>query len=815
MATMILTLTVLALCGVLAYFRSSLLIWTGAFALLIAAVQLAGDGLSVWPWLAFLAIAVPLNVTPIRRSLLGRPLLDWFRSVLPDMSDTERTAIEAGTVWWDGDLFTGRPDWNKLLSTPAPTLTDEEQAFLDGPTDELCRMLDDWKINYELNDLAPEAWDFIKKNRFFGMIIPKKYGGLEFSPRAQSEVVLKVASRSLAAGVTVMVPNSLGPGELLLKYGTEEQKNKYLPRLARGEEIPSFALTTPYAGSDAGAMPDHGYLCKGIYQGKEVLGFRVNWEKRYITLGPVSTLLGLAFKAFDPEGLLGDKEDLGITCALIPTDTPGITIGNRHKPGGAFQNGPNSGKDVFVPMEWIIGGEEFVGKGWRMLMECLSVGRAISLPALGAGMGKFTSRMTGAYARIRKQFKIPIGKFEGIQEALARIAGLTYRMDAARCMTAGALGIGQKPAVLGAILKYHNTEGMRQVIDDAMDVHGGRAVSGGPRNYLVWSYRGVPVAITVEGANILTRSMIIFGQGAIRCHPYVLKEMLAAMNEDRTRGLRDFDEAIFAHIGFTISNAVRAFVTGLTRATFIRVPESGATTVYLKQISRMSAAFALVADVAMLSLGGELKRRERLSARLGDVLSHLYMASAVLKHHQDHGRPADELPLVHWAVRDSLYTIQTRLEEVLQNFPSRWIAKLLRFIILPYGRPYRVPDDKVGRDVAEIILNPSRARDALTQGIFICQDPQDAVGRMETAFAKVVASDPLEQQILKATGARVEPFDYEEPIRLGLEAGAISEMDAQLIREAMQAAADAIAVDEFPRDQAADAQQPVEVASAS
>ncbi len=814
MSALIITLAVILLCGVLAYFRASLQTWTGAFAALIALVQLSGDGYSLWPWLAFVIVAIPLNVIPIRRALLGRPLLEWFRSVLPAMSDTERTAIEAGTVWWDGDLFSGRPDWNKLLSTPAPTLTDEEQAFLDGPADEFCRMLDDWKINYELNDLPPEVWDLIRKHRFFGMIIPKKYGGLEFSPRAQSEIVMKLASRNLAAAVTVMVPNSLGPGELLLKYGTEEQKNYYLPRLARAEEIPAFGLTNPYAGSDAGAMPDAGIVCKAIYEGKEVLGFRINWEKRYITLGPIATLLGLAFKAYDPDGLLGDTEDLGITCALIPTDAPGVTIGNRHKPGGAFHNGPNSGKDVFVPMDWIIGGEEYIGDGWRMLMECLSVGRAISLPALGTAAGKFASRMTGAYARIRKQFKIPIGKFEGVEEALARMAGLAYRMDAARCMTAGALNAGHKPTVIGAILKYHNTEGMRQVINDAMDVHGGRGVCGGPRNYLLWTYRGVPVAITVEGANILTRSLIIFGQGAIRCHPYVLKEMFAAMDEDKKRGLKEFDRALFAHIGFTISNAVRAFVTGVTKAAFVRVPESGAATNYLRQISRMSAAFTVVADTAMLVLGGELKRRERLSARLGDVLSHLYMASAVLKHHQDHGRPADELPLVHWAVQDSLHIAQTRLEEVLGNFPSRWIARIMRFIVFPLGRSYRAPSDRVGHDVAQIILNPSRARDALTQGIFICQNADDAVGRMETAFAKVVASEPLEQAIRKATGVRIEPFDYEGPVNAALEAGVISEMDAQLIREAMEATRDAIAVDDFPPEQAAEATRPASVAEA-
>ncbi len=788
---------------VLAYLRASLWQWTAAVAVFIGGLQWLGGQTSVIPWILFAFLAVPLNIRPLRRMLVSKPLMEWFSSVLPAMSSTEKEAIDAGTVWWDGDLFSGRPEWKKLLAVPVSELSDEEKAFIEGPVAELCETLDDWHINNDLNDLPEESWNCIRKNKFFGMIIPKKYGGLEFSPRAQSEVVMKVASRSLAAGVTIMVPNSLGPGELLLKYGTEKQKDYFLPRLAAGKEIPAFALTSPYAGSDAGAMTDYGIVCKGDFEGREVLGFNINWAKRYITLGPACTILGLAFKARDPDGLLGGQEELGITCALIPSDTPGVRIGDRHNPGGAFLNGPNFGSDVFVPMEWVIGGQEYVGQGWRMLMDCLSVGRAISLPALGAGAGKLCSLTTGAYARIRKQFKTPIGRFEGVEEALTRIAGLTYRMDAARCLTASALDLGEKPSVLSAILKYHNTEGMRQCLNDAMDIHGGRAVCCGPRNYLVSTYRTVPVAITVEGANILTRSMIIFGQGAIRCHPYVLKEMLAVTNEDPKQGLRDFDRAMFAHIGFTISNAVRAIVDALSGSRLVSVPDIGPLTQYQRRLSRMSAAFAFVADVAMLMLGGELKRREKLSARFGDILSHLYFGSAAIKHYEDQGRCPEDLVLAQWVLEESLGIIEERLDAILRNFPSPLAGRLMRLLVLPLGRRAKGPSDKLGHAVASILLEPSAARDRLTEGLFVNLKKDDPVGRVELAFRKAVDSEPLEIRIRNATGKQVFPYDFEEAVAAGLEAGVITDMEAQLVREAAELVDDALQVDVFPGDTAA------------
>ncbi len=782
----------------LAYRGTKLTTWTAAAAGVLAIVQLAGAGFSLLPWIALGIVAAVLNVKSIRRQLISSHLFRWFRSVLPPMSDTERAAIEAGTTWWDGELFSGRPDWNQLLSFPPPELTEEEQAFLDGPVEELCRMLDDWRITEELNDLPEDVWQFLKDNGFFGMIIPKEYGGLEFSPYAQSEVVTRIATRSVSAAVTVMVPNSLGPGELLLHYGTDEQRQHYLPRLAKGQDIPAFALTNPYAGSDAGGMPDRGVVCKAMYEGKETLGFRVNWDKRYITLGPVCTVLGLAFKAVDPDGLLGDREDLGITCALVPTDTQGVTIGARHAPGAAFQNGPNSGKDVFVPMDWVIGGQSQVGNGWTMLMNCLAVGRAISLPALGTAAGKVASLTTGAYARVREQFNIPIGKFEGVEEALARIGGVTYRMDAARLMTAVALQAGEKPSVLSAILKYHNTEGMRQVINDAMDVHGGKGVCRGPGNYLQGIYSALPVAITVEGANILTRSMIIFGQGAIRCHPYVLEEMRATADPDAAAGLRKFDDTLFRHMGFTISNAARALVLGLTGARIGTAPLDPDLQGYYRQLSRMSAAFAFVADTAMLTLGGQLKRKERLSARLGDVLSHLYLASAALKRHHDNGSPSADLPLVSWAVEDSLRTIQESLIGILENFPSRILGRTLKFLIFPLGRAYRTGRDRLDHEVAGLLMEPSKTRDRLASGCFFDRVEDDPVGLLEIALANAEDVAPIKTAAVRAAGRPLVGVGGDAAIADAIESGAINEFDGAKLRDYLRVVGNVIRVDEFP-----------------
>ncbi|MGE5794667.1 MAG: acyl-CoA dehydrogenase, partial [Bacteroidota bacterium] len=574
----------------------------------------------IWLWLLapVAAIAAILAVAPLRRALLSNPVLAVFRKVMPPMSDTEADAINAGTVWWDGELFSGRPDWSKLLGFPRPALSVEEQAFLDGETEELCRMAPDWDT-YVLNDLPPHVWQYVKDKGFLGMIIPKAYGGKGFSGYAHSQVVTKLSTRCSAAAVSVMVPNSLGPAELLLHYGTEEQKRHYLPRLAKGLDIPCFALTNPHAGSDAAAIPDRGVVCKGMWEGREILGMRVTWEKRYITLGPVATLLGLAFRLHDPDRLLGGEADVGITCALIPTSTPGVHIGRRHMPLNAvFQNGPNWGKDVFMPLDWIIGGPKMAGEGWRMLMECLAAGRSISLPSSSVGMSKLAVRATGAYARVRTQFRTPIGKFEGIEEALTRMGGNLYMMDAARAMTAGAIDLGEKPSVISGIVKYHITERNRRVVNDAMDIQGGKGICLGPNNFMGRAYQQIPVSITVEGANILTRSLIIFGQGAIRCHPYVLKEMQAARAADRAKAARDFDRAFWGHVRFATANAIRSAVMGLTGSHWVSVPLGAApeNRRYYQQLTRFSSMFAFLSDVSMVVLGGGLKRREKLSARL-------------------------------------------------------------------------------------------------------------------------------------------------------------------------------------------------------
>ena len=745
-------------------------------------------------------ILIGFAITPLRRLLISDRLYGVFRKVLPTVSETEQEALEAGTVWWDAEIFSGRPRWRKLLKVPAPSLTEKEQAYLDGPVEELCRLTDDWEICETHRRLPDKVWDFIREHRMFGMIIPEEYGGLEFSAQANSAVVMKLVSRNLTAAITVMVPNSLGPGELLLHYGTEEQKNHYLPRLARGEEIPCFALTSPSAGSDAASMSDVGIVCKGEHEGKKVLGLSLTWNKRYITLAPVATLLGLAFKVKDPDGLLGDKEDLGITCALIPTDTPGVEIGTRHMPVGAvFMNGPTRGKDVFIPLDWIIGGPERIGQGWRMLMQSLAAGRSISLPALGTSGGKMAALMSGEYARIRKQFNIPIGKFEGIEEPLARIGGRTYRMDSARMLTLVALDQGERPGVLSAILKYQLTEGNRQCINDAMDIHGGKGIITGPRNYLAHGYQAVPIAITVEGANILTRSLIIFGQGAIRAHPWLLKEMEAA-RDPRPEARKLFDRAIFSHVGHVISNMARALLLGLTGSLATRSPVNGPTARYFRQVKRMCAAFSFTSDLVLLALGGSFKFKEKLSGRLADALIHLYMCSAGLKRFEDDGRPEEDLPFLVWAMDDSLYIIQQSLRGVLENFPIPGIGRLVKWITFPLGAPYSPPSDRTGKKVAELLLTENASRDRLVAGVYL-SDQDDASGRVHTAFHLALTSTNAENAIRNALNEPVTYENYRALVQKAVESGVITEEQATTVRLAQEAARAVIEVDEFTREE--------------
>ena len=785
----------------LAYQRVDLRTSTAATGIAVAAYVFFGDG--AWLWnlvlIAVFAAMVVLNMVDFRREKLAKPLLSIYRKMLPSMSDTEREALEAGNVWWDGELFSGMPEWDRLMSYPAPKLSDEEQAFMDGPCEELCQMLDDWEICHERADMPKEVWDYIIEKRFFAMIIPKQYGGLEFSAYANAAVITKLAGRSPTASSTIGVPNSLGPAELLLHYGTDEQKQHYLPGLAAGTEIPCFALTSPQAGSDAAALIDSGVVCEGKWEGKTITGIRLNWNKRYITLAPVATVLGLAFKLYDPDHLIGDKDEHGITAALIPTNIEGVEVGRRHYPLTiAFQNGPTSGKDVFVPLDYIIGGPEMAGKGWKMLVELLSVGRAITLPSTSAGGGQAASYATGAYAIIRKQFNTSIANFEGVGEALTRIAGHTYIMNAAVAVTAGAIDQGEKPAVPSAILKYHCTELARKVANDAMDIHGGKAVMMGPSNYLGRSYMATPIAITVEGANILTRSLIIYGQGAIRCHPFVLRELQAAGDEDQDRGLIEFDDALFGHIGYAISNMARSFFLALTHAKFSRVPLNTPTRRYYQNINRYSAAFALASDFAMLTLGGALKKRELLSARLGDILSSMYLASTVLKHFENQGRRATDLPLVEWSVRTLMYQAQEALHAFLRNFPNRPVAFLLRIFIFPRGRTYSAPSDEIAGKVVELITTPGEARDRLSELAYTTLEPGNPLGLLQEALQLSKEYEPIERRLRTARKEGLLSSDYlGEQILEGEKAQVISKAEARNMRSYHEKVLALLNVDDF------------------
>ena len=786
---------------VMTYRRVPLFVASAAYLALLVIYTLLGTGpdwLTLCFWLLYLAIAIPVNVPAIRRHYISRPLLDIFRKIMPEMSETEAAALEAGTVWWDGELFSGRPNWQRLLNTPAPAISAEEQAFLDHEVEELCGMIDEWKVTHVWCDLPPEAWAYLKKKGFFAMIIPKRYGGREFSALANSEVLAKIATRSPTAASIVAVPNSLGPAELLLRYGTEEQKNHYLPRLASGEDVPCFALTGPTAGSDAASIPDTGVVCKGMWEGKEVIGMRLNWNKRYITLAPVATVLGLAFRLQDPDHLIGQTDDYGITCALIPPHLPGITIGRRHFPLNLpFQNGPTHGKDVFVPLDFIIGGTKMAGHGWRMLMECLGAGRAISLPSNTAGGSRLGVYTSAAYARVRKQFRLPIARFDGIDEVLGRMGGTLYAMEAVRTMTAGAIDQGEAPAVCAAISKCHVTEMARHVGNDAMDIHGGKGIQLGPRNYLGRGYQSIPIAITVEGANILTRNLMIYGQGAIRCHPFVLKEMRAAADDDHAAAVMEFDKALFGHIGLAMSNASRSLILALTNAKFTGVGVSTPTERYYQHINRFSASFVLASDAAMLTLGGALKKKEKLSARLGDMLSYMYIASAVLKRFEDQNRPAEDLPLVEWACRDALYRLQEQMHGFLRNFPNKPVAAVLRFLIFPRGRMYSAPSDELGHEIAELICTPGATRARLTRNTYT-GDKHSPVGMFGEALELAVRLEPVERRIREAEKAgHLKPAQGAPQVLAAEEAKVVNAQEARELLRLEELTAEIVAVDDF------------------
>lgn len=779
-------------------------------------VGVANDG---WHLLSFviggLLLALALLITlpgDLRLDKFSRPLLGWVRSRLPKLSPTEQEALNSGSVDWDGELFSGKPEWNKLLDAAPAHLTSEEQAFLDGPVEELCKMLDDWQITHEHYDLPDKVWKFIRDKGFFGLVIPKEDGGLGFSNTAHSEIVMKISTRSVSAAVTVMVPNSLGPGELLMHYGTDDQKHHYLPRLAKGKEIPCFALTSPVAGSDAGAIPDKGIVCKGEWNGKEVLGLKVTWNKRYITLAPVATLIGLAIKVYDPEHLIGEQDDIGVTCVMVPRDTDGVNAGARHLPmNTVFMNGPTWGTEVFIPMKQVIGGQDMLGKGWKMLLECLSIGRSISLPALGTGAGKFASLATGSYAYTREQFGRTISQFEGVQEALEPIAGYTYMMDAARLLTAGMLDRGVRPSVPSAVLKYRNTDLMREVINHAMDVVAGRGVITGPRNFLARAYQAVPIGITVEGANILTRSLMIFGQGAIRCHPFIVEEIEAAGMEDEDKAAKQFDGIFYRHLAHTTRNALRAFVLGLSKGWLETAPRQGDIQKYYRQLGRFSAAFALMTDVTLLTVGGGLKARQRLSGRMADCLVQLYYATAVIKQWHEEGYPDDQRDLVEWCLQTCLHDLQDSMRDAIINFPVPALRWPLRLLVFPLGATgLNGPDDKLGAKVAATIVNDTPVRQRISRGTFINMDPDDPLGRVLNAYNLANETAEMRQRLHEAIRNRDEDeldgiallmgHQRKELVDWACAQGIIKADECPKMEEALTALYDVIRVDAFDAD---------------
>lgn len=761
----------------------------------------------------FLALALILVIpSDMRLDKFSRPLLGWVRSRLPKLSSTEEEALKSGSVDWDGELFSGKPQWSKLLDAKPAHLTSEELAFLDGPVEQLCAMLDDWKITHEHYDLPDKVWKFIRANGFFGLVIPKKDGGMGFSNTAHSEIVMKISTRSVSAAVTVMVPNSLGPGELLMHYGTDEQKKHYLPRLSGGEEIPCFALTSPVAGSDAGAIPDKGIVCKGQWNGEEVLGLKVTWNKRYITLAPVATLIGLAIKVYDPENLLGDDADIGVTCVLVPRETEGVNAGARHLPmNTVFMNGPTWGTDVFIPMDQVIGGQDMLGKGWTMLLECLSIGRSISLPALGTGAGKVASLATGSYAYTREQFGRSISQFEGVQEALEPIAGYTYMMDAARLLTSGMLDRGVRPAVPSALLKYRNTDLMRIVINHAMDVVAGRGVITGPRNFMARAYNAVPIGITVEGANILTRSLMVFGQGAIRCHPFIVEEIAAAGMEDENQAAKKFDGIFYKHLAHTTRNALRALVLGLSGGLLESVPKQGDIKSSYRQLARFSAAFALMTDVTLLSVGGGLKAKQRLSGRMADCLVQLYYASAVIKQWHEEGYPADQRPLVDWCLQTCLRDLQQSMREAIIKFPVPALRWPLRLLVFPLGATgLNGPDDKLGALVAASIVKDTPLRQRISRGAYTTMDPSDPLGRVLHAYKLANETADMRSRLHDAVRNRDEDdldgisllmgHERKKLVDWACTEGVVKAEECEKLEEALTALYDVIRVDAFDEE---------------
>ncbi len=813
MATILFAGLVLAAMMALAMYRAPLWLWAASLGVigllwtfgLFPGAEPAAHGLLFWGFWIKVAVLGIFSVPDVRRKLVVGPAFKLVKGILPKVSDTEQQALDAGTVGFDAELFSGRPDWTKLRAIPPVVLTPEERAFLDGPTEDLCKLINDWQVRHERREIPDDIWTFVKKHGFLGMLISKEHGGLGFSAQAQSLILGKIASRSPDVVTIVMVPNSLGPGELIEKYGTDQQKHYYLPRLARGDEIPCFSLTGPTSGSDAATMRDIGRVVHGQHNGKETLGIRLSWDKRYITLGPKATLVGIAFKLLDPDKLLGkDTSDIGITLALVPANHPGMNIGRRHLPSGAaFPNGPNWGNDVFIPMEWVIGGQAMAGNGWRMLMECLSAGRAISLPSSATAGAKAMLRVSSAYARIRRQFGLPVSRMEGIEEPMARLVETAYVNEAARAVTAAMVSRGEKPAVISALMKYQTTERMRTAVNDAMDIHGGRAICDGPSNYLQSAYQMVPVGITVEGANILTRTLITFAQGALRSHPFLYKEVQAVQDADLARGLAAFEPAFLGHISFAFSNVAGALFHNLTIGMFGKAPvEDPVTRKVYKQLWRASRNFALVADMTVAVLGGGLKTKQKLTGRLADALSELYLLSCVLKRFEDDGRQPSDQAIVSFAAANSLNRFEIALRGTIENFPNRFVRGMLRVLVFPLGRHYFPASDKLGSVLSRAVTMPGAFRDRLTRDIFISKNPADATGLLEVTLEKVIASEAAEKKLEKAIRAgTVERYHGLDWIGDAAKKGVITNDEAKLLKEVEDLVARVIAVDHFdPND---------------
>ena len=765
--------------------------------------------LIVTPWalilgIPLIALSIIILFAPLRFNLITKPAYKTLANSMPSISTTEQEALEAGTSWWEKELFMGAPDWSQFEKYPYPTLSAEEQSFIDNEVELLCSMLDEWEIHHHLKDLPPEVWQFIKDKGFLGLIIPKSFGGKEFSSFAQSRIMSKIASRSLTTAVSCMVPNSLGPGELLMHYGTDAQKQQYLPGLAKGEEIPCFGLTSPEAGSDAGAIPDSGVVCYGEYEGAQVLGLRMNFSKRWITLAPIATVVGLAFKLYDPDGLLGDKDKIeyGITCALIPASHAGVKIGARHYPGSPFMNGTVEGEDVFIPIDWIIGGQENAGKGWRMLMECLGVGRGISLPALATAAGEMSYLTVGAFAKIRQQFNISVGKFEGVQEATSEIASDAYMLEAFRYLVTCGLNQGGTPAVMTAMAKYYATETMRKVVNHGMDIAGGRAIQLGPRNFLALTYQAIPIAITVEGANILTRSLMIFGQGSMRCHPYLFEELQLLQSEDKNNSVKKFDDLLFKHLAYTFNRGARSFAYGWTGGSS-DAPQSADqfTASYYKTINRFSANFALVSDMSLGLLAGDLKRKEMLSGRLADIHAHLFISTAILKFYEAGQKTEAEQLHAKLALQKAFLNIQEAFWGLFENFPAKLPAALVKWICFPFGRVISKPDDELKQQVAELMMQEHPFREQLKHHVFYSTKADDVTGRLEHAFQILRTLEPLWDKFKKAESkGKFTGLTFEENIQQAIKEGFISESEAQQLLQYNAIRFDSMLTDVFDED---------------